>query len=396
MTIEKMIQRKKELGYSYEKISELSGVPAATVQKIFSGVTKSPRYETIQALERLFREDILYAIGPDSPNGWNTADNQNSTRPDSAFSPKFASMQETTDNPKTAYYMENTDNTKTASLTENTDTPKTASHTENTDTPKTASLTENTDNTKISSHTAAADHTSYSSPPPTSVSADILAERNSGRKGLYNQICAIPPGHVSESAVKYLPEKKQGEYTISDYCALPDEQRAELIDGVLYDMSAPLSVHQLLAGYIHADLLQHVQRNKGNCLPLISPFDVQLDCDNKTIVQPDVMILCDRDKLNRRRVYGAPDFIIEILSPSTRLKDMTIKLRKYMLAGVREYWILWPYKKKIAVYRFDDDSSACPTLYTFQDQVPVGIWEGTHKVDMAAIYEQISFIYDRE
>ena len=123
--------------------------------------------------------------------------------------------------------------------------------------------------------------------------------------------------------------KRQGEYTVEDYYALPDEQRAELIDGVLYDMASPETLHQMVGGYIYARFLEFISKNKGNCIPLIAPLDVQLDCDNKTIVEPDVMIVCDRDKLYKNRIYGAPEFILEVLSKSTRRRDMVIKLQKY-------------------------------------------------------------------
>ena len=96
--------------------------------------------------------------------------------------------------------------------------------------------------------------------------------------------------------------KRQGEYTVEDYYALPDEQRAELIDGVLYDMASPETLHQMVGGYIYARFLEFISKNKGNCIPLIAPLDVQLDCDNKTIVEPDVMIVCYRDKLYKNRI----------------------------------------------------------------------------------------------
>ena len=81
-------------------------------------------------------------------------------------------------------------------------------------------------------------------------------------------------------------------------------------------------------------------------MPMIAPMDVQLDCDEKTMVEPDVLIVCDRDKIVNRCVYGAPDFIIEILSNSTKKKDSVIKLNKYLNAGVREYWMIDPTKKE--------------------------------------------------
>ena len=114
----------------------------------------------------------------------------------------------------------------------------------------------------------------------------------------------------------------------------------ELIDGVLYDMAAPTGIHQVVGGEIHAMLREYIRSKKGRCLPMYSPIDVQLDCDNKTIVQPDVLVLCDTSRLSGNTIWGAPDFVVEVLSKSTRKKDMFVKLNKYMNAGVREYWMV--------------------------------------------------------
>ena len=188
--------------------------------------------------------------------------------------------------------------------------------------------------------------------------------------------------------------KPQGTYTLEDYYRIPDERRVELIDGVIYDMSSPAATHQLIGGFIYSQMLAFVSKKKGKCLPLISPFDVQLDCDNRTMVQPDVMIVCDRDKIIRRCVYGAPDFIIEILSPSTRKKDMTKKLAKYSNAGVREYWMIDPDKKKIWVYDFS--SETYPVTYRFDDKIPVAVWNNEFSVDFREVYEHVRFLYERD
>ena len=143
--------------------------------------------------------------------------------------------------------------------------------------------------------------------------------------------------------------KRQGEYTLEDYYALPEEQRVELIDGVIYDMSAPTSVHQLLGTEILLVLKDYIRKEHSLCVPVASPIDVQLDCDDKTMVQPDVIVVCDREKIQNRCIYGAPDFVVEVLSKSTRKKDLVLKLNKYMTAGVREYWLVNPDKKSDCV-----------------------------------------------
>ena len=178
--------------------------------------------------------------------------------------------------------------------------------------------------------------------------------------------------------------------TIRDYMALPDGERVELIDGVFYDMAAPSFVHQSIGANIWGRFNSYVEINKGKCIPAIAPVDVQLDSDDKTIVQPDVMIICDRNKITKPRVIGAPDLIVEILSPSNWYHDMVRKLRKYKNAGVREYWIVIPDNLRVLVYYFE--RSDLPLEYTFKDEVPVNIWDEKCKVDFNAIYEKIRFI----
>lgn len=244
MTIEEMKQRKLQRGYSYTQLSELSGVPLGTVQKIFSGETEHPRYATLQALEQVLKD-----------------------RDDSM---------------------------------------------------------------------------------------------------VLNDSAAFSYGNSSE--------KKQGEYTVEDYFAIPDEIRVELIDGVIYDMAAPTFDHQKIAGEIHRQIANYIMDNNGKCEAGISPIDVQLDCDDKTMVQPDVLILCKGDKIIKGRVFGAPDFVLEVISPSTKKKDYFKKLEKYENAGVREYWILDPYKKQLVVFFFESDIYA--QIHDLTKPVPVHIYEG--------------------
>ena len=123
---------------------------------------------------------------------------------------------------------------------------------------------------------------------------------------------------------------------------------------------------------------------------MLAPLDVQLDCDDRTMVQPDLLVVCDRSKVQKKVVYGAPDLVVEVLSPATRRKDMSIKLAKYTEAGVREYWLVDPDKKKILVYLLEEDD--LPTIYGFRDQVPVGIFGEELCVDFTQIDDYISEI----
>lgn len=199
--------------------------------------------------------------------------------------------------------------------------------------------------------------------------------------------------YVQESSAPYL-SKRQGEYNLEDYYNLPEEHRYELIDGVLYNMSTPIIAHQLIAGYIHSKFLVHITSKKGECIPMVSPMGVQLDCDDKTMVEPDVLIVCDRDKLNKRCVYGAPDFVLEVLSPSTKKKDMFIKLNKYMNAGVREYWMIDPEQKKVMIYNFEKEDY--PSIFGFDQVAPVAVLNNECKIDFNDLFDYISFLYDQK
>ncbi|MCQ2501486.1 MAG: Uma2 family endonuclease, partial [Lachnospiraceae bacterium] len=192
---------------------------------------------------------------------------------------------------------------------------------------------------------------------------------------------------IAEEAAKYL-RKEQGNYTIEDYRAIPDQYRVELIDGVIYEMTAPRTVHQDIAAIVHMAFYEHIRKNKKPCKVFEAPTDVQISCDNKTMVQPDVLVVCDRSKIRGFGIYGAPDFILEILSKSTRKKDMTVKLGKYQEAGVREYWIIDPYKSILIVYDLEDEDYI-PAVYPVEGKVPVRITGGELEIDLDLVAESI-------
>ena len=184
--------------------------------------------------------------------------------------------------------------------------------------------------------------------------------------------------------------------------ALPDDQRVELIDGVFYDMGAPTIPHQVLGGEIFALLRGFLRKKKGPCMPLVSPVDVQLDRDDKTILQPDVMVVCDRSKLTPARVFGAPDFLVEVLSPGTRSKDMLIKYNKYRNAGVKEYWAVDPKKETVIQYLFDDpceeerDGDITLRLYSFDQPVPVELFQGELEINFREIADSYAVFKEQE
>lgn len=185
--------------------------------------------------------------------------------------------------------------------------------------------------------------------------------------------------HEEELRYEAAPKgRKQGEYTLDDYFNLPDDIRAELIDGVLYQMSAPNKAHQIIAGLVFTKLMNFKLSTGHSCMPFISPIDVNLDNDDRTMVQPDVIVVCEKNT-NNKYVEGAPDFVMEVLSPANRGHDMIRKLNKYYSAGVREYWMVDPDKREILVYDFDRDNLGI--RYTFDDVVPVLISDGAISID---------------
>jgi len=201
-------------------------------------------------------------------------------------------------------------------------------------------------------------------------------------------------GEKTEPLIHIEVQKGTGPYTVEDYLKLPDDIRVELIDGHFYNMPSPTTIHQRISLLIGMKLQAFIDRNGGSCIPFIAPSDVQLDCDDKTMLQPDVFVVCDRDKITRERTVGAPDLAIEVLSPSGWRRDMVLKLRKYREAGVREYWAVLPDQKLVYVYVFDKGPD--PELYTFEDRVPVAIWDGKCVIDFTEIYVDIKFIYEKQ
>lgn len=167
--------------------------------------------------------------------------------------------------------------------------------------------------------------------------------------------------------------KKEEIYTIDDIYALPDGERAELIDGEIYYMAPPSWKHQRISSYLHNEIYNYIKGSNGECHVLAAPFAVFLNNDDINYVEPDISVICDASKLDEKGCHGAPDWVIEIASQSSKSRDYMTKLFKYRAAGVREYWIVDPEKQMVSVYGFEKDSVE---QYDFGEAVPVGIYEG--------------------
>ncbi|MDE6920831.1 MAG: Uma2 family endonuclease [Lachnospiraceae bacterium] len=171
--------------------------------------------------------------------------------------------------------------------------------------------------------------------------------------------------------------RKDEIYTIDDIYALPQGARAEIVDGKIYYMAPPSRTHQRLLHFFDVMIENYIQAKNGSCEVYPAPFAVFLDPeDDTTYFEPDISVICDTSKLDEKGCHGAPDWIIEIVSPGSKSMDYFTKLVKYQAANVREYWIVNPVKEQIIVYQFEDGKVKEVEQYSFAEEVPVGIYEG--------------------
>ena len=163
-------------------------------------------------------------------------------------------------------------------------------------------------------------------------------------------------------------------YTVKDVYNLPDGTRAELIDGQIFYMDPPSRKHQRIVTELATAINTYLKKNRGSCEVNVAPFAVFLNKDDRNYVEPDISVVCDKDKLNEKGCSGAPDWIMEIVSPSTASHDYIYKLNLYAKAGVREYWVVDPIEKSIYVYFLEKDRFKAKS-YTFQDKIKANIYQ---------------------
>ena len=161
--------------------------------------------------------------------------------------------------------------------------------------------------------------------------------------------------------------------TLEAYETFPEDRRVEVFDGVIYDMASPSQIHQSISMQLSTIINNYILRKKGSCSIFSAPFDVKLSDKPLTIVQPDIMVICDKDKLDGKRCNGAPDFIIEIVSPGNPADDYIRKLYYYKNYGVREYWIVDPRRKTINVNYFE--GNIVSVQYPFDSIIKVNIYD---------------------
>jgi Uma2 family endonuclease len=189
------------------------------------------------------------------------------------------------------------------------------------------------------------------------------------------------------------PVKKTNEqFTYADYYRWNDSERWELIDGEAWSMSpAPTPRHQEISSNLMRELTVFL---KGKpCKVYAAPFDVRLaaagtaDRDILDVVQPDISVICDKNKLDDRGCIGAPDLVIEILSPATSKKDLQDKFRLYEKNGVKEYWVVHPHENTVLVFKLENGIYIRPEMYGYDDKIEVGIFSKELVIDLAEVFE---------
>ena len=166
------------------------------------------------------------------------------------------------------------------------------------------------------------------------------------------------------------------------FYSLPVGQRAELISGRLSMVAPPNTRHQSLVSEFTVTIGSYIRSKGGNCKVFPAPFAVFLNKDDQNYVEPDISVICDKSKLNDKGCSGAPDWIIEIISPSTSRIDYGVKLFKYRTAGVREYWIVNPVKKTVTVYDFENEEKT--NQYDFDETIASCIYDDL-KINIAGL-----------
>lgn len=181
-------------------------------------------------------------------------------------------------------------------------------------------------------------------------------------------------------------------YTFADALTWGEDRQIEIIDGEAYLMAPPLRIHQ----EIHAILFNQIYNylTGKRCKVYSAPFAVRLfeesgdrPEDVDTMVEPDITVVCDSEKLDQYGCRGAPDLVIEILSPSTRRHDLVTKYQLYQRAGVGEYWIVDPDMKAVSVYRLENGRFNAAEIYTARATVPVGLWED-FSIDLSQVFAE--------
>jgi Uma2 family endonuclease len=212
----------------------------------------------------------------------------------------------------------------------------------------------------------------------------------------YEDVSPPKPGIVEEPFVMFgtLDLDESLRYTYADYLTWLDDKRRELINGFIHLMSAPMRMHARVSQKAYKAIDRFIEMNKGKCHIYYAPFDVRFPSNNETadnkiynVVQPDICVICDLSKLDDKGCIGAPDLIVEVLSPSTLKYDWHYKFNLYESGGVREYWIVDPKAKLVNAFILQPDGNYdLGTVYDCTQKAPVHIFKGL-EIDLNELFE---------
>lgn len=234
----------------------------------------------------------------------------------------------------------------------------------------------------------------YSDHLPASSSVDILREAFAEYATADDRFRAFPedPQEAAELLLlRMFPRKKQGDYTVDDLDKLPSDLHFELIDGHLFVMESPSFEHQTAALLLGRAFTGYILENRRRCT-VVPSWNVRPDSTRKTQLVPNLLIFRDPAKNQGRFLDGAPDFVIEILSPSTRKRDEKLKFQKYLETGVKEYWMVDLKNRRVVVCLFRSKSRYDVAIYSLQDKIPVSICGGELLIDFDRIMEDLRFL----
>ncbi|GHV57970.1 hypothetical protein FACS1894182_08330 [Bacteroidia bacterium] len=198
---------------------------------------------------------------------------------------------------------------------------------------------------------------------------------------------------VEDPAGVYITKSRL--YTYADYLTWMDDVRREIINGIVYVLSAPTRFHSGLSANIFGKLWSFVKKRKGKCKVYHAPFDVRFPKNGETadeqiytVVQPDICVICDPEKLDEAGCIGAPDLIVEVQSPSTAKRDLNEKFFLYEEAGVREYWVVFPQQKGLTVFQLQENGQFDEgKAYELKGKVPVSIFKGL-EIDLEELFQE--------
>lgn len=189
---------------------------------------------------------------------------------------------------------------------------------------------------------------------------------------------------VRETSEEYVADQR---FTYEDYCTWSDDARYELIDGRVHRMEAPNQQHQKISGHLFFHLYGYLLTR--SCEVYAAPFDVRLNVGEgkDTVVQPDLVVICDQEKLDHKGVKGVPEFLIEILSPSTSTRDRTVKLQKYEQYAVKEVWLIDPLYKTVTVHVLNERGRYTYKIYQNNDSITSTVLTD-FTIDLATIFAE--------